>query len=72
MPARAMNNPEKEAAKLLKERGFCVFWFDGGPNSSGYYAMHPKLIMQYHIGTCTADAIKDITHKGDLQLKINL
>jgi len=69
MPLRAMNNFEKSAAKVLKEAGFFVFWFDSGPHSSGYYATHPKLISQYCIATCSDIALEDIKKKEDYSPK---
>lgn len=63
MALRAMNNQEKEAAKMLKEKGFTVFWFQSGPHSSGYYAIHPKLIFQYCISTTSNMALEDISNE---------
>lgn len=63
MPQRAMNNKEKVAASILKENGFYVFWFDSGYYSSGYYATHPKLIMQYHVESCFNQALEDLKNK---------
>jgi hypothetical protein len=60
MALRAMNNKEKNAAKMLKEKGFDVFWFESGPNSFGYYALHPKLTFQYCINTCADIALNDL------------
>jgi hypothetical protein len=60
MAKRAMNNIEKANAKLLKDKGFNVFWFDGGPSSSGFYAYHVKLVSQYCLNTATNYALRDI------------
>lgn len=63
MSARAMNNTEKANAAILKKKGFHVFWFDSGPHSSGYYATHPSLIYQYHIGTTADQAVNHLKEK---------
>lgn len=63
MSARAMNNTEKANAAILKREGFHVFWFESGPHSSGYYATHPKLICQYHLGTTADQAVNDLKEK---------
>lgn len=60
MAVRAMNNTEKANAKILKQRGFSVFWQYQGHASGNYWATHPKLICQYCIATSADSALRDL------------
>lgn len=60
MALRAMNNTEKEAAKILKDKGFTVFWFDSYSTAAGYYATHAKLIFQYCILSKAKEALEHL------------
>lgn len=61
MALRDMNNIEKANAKILKSKGFYVFWqYSHGERSGAYWATHPKLICQYCIITCASKAINDL------------
>ena len=55
-----MNNKEKQASKILKEKGFSIFWEDRGDKDGDFWAMHPKLISQYHVGTSSKKALDDL------------
>ena len=61
MALRAMNNKEKAAVALLKEKGFHIFWqYRNGERDGDYWATHTKLIGQYHVGTATDEAIQQL------------
>lgn len=60
MALKAMNNQERAAAKLLKEKGFEVFYQYQGANRGDYWAKHPKLPFQYHIATKSNQALQDL------------
>lgn len=55
-----MNNEERAAAAELRKAGFTVFWFQSGPSSSGYYAIHAKLVCQYSIPDKAGEAIEHL------------
>lgn len=62
---RGMNNEEKAAAAELRKAGFTIFWFESGPSSSGYYAIHAKLICQYSIPDMANEALDHLKTKID-------
>lgn len=55
---RAMCNKEKHNAKLLKDLGFNIIYTET-PINATYWAIHPKINMQYCIKTTTEIAIND-------------
>lgn len=57
-----MNNLEKEAAAVLKNAGFHVFWEESNSprDPGGYWATHPKLIYQYYLNTNWRVALDDL------------
>jgi formate hydrogenlyase subunit 6/NADH:ubiquinone oxidoreductase subunit I len=54
-----MNNTEKANAKILRQKGFQIIYTET-QHKLTYWAIHTKLICQYCIATCGADAIHDL------------
>lgn len=55
---RDMCNKEKHNAKLLRDIGFHIIYKESAINAT-YWAIHPKINMQYCLKTATDKAIKD-------------
>jgi len=59
-PPKAMNNNQSAKAKILRKKGFEIFYAGGGHYGSGWYAFHPKMIYQYCIDTNFDLALSDL------------
>lgn len=63
-----MSKKEIQNASLLKKHGFTIISQVKKNNDTEFWAIHPKLTMQYDVNTAAQEAIQDLNRMKYIQL----